>query len=784
MHGPIGGRSTSWRSVVPKLNGLAVAAIGALLLAGVGAGRIGVPLTGTLLGFIGVGLALAMEARGHRGIAAALALAVLVGAVATLWHHERLLPRMGSAPAHSGAGSAIWPATSTAVAGGLAALALLVGAASPATATILGIGVLALGVLGLTGRMLELHSTFVGTMPWVSALGATLLGSGLVLRVGSPPTPGSDLAARYTPYAAGATCLLATVLFWQSLVAHQRGELQRVVEMTAVGSLAELGAFTTSVTRALTHIAEEWNAAGRLPAAQWRYQSRLVLERLGGPRTVEWIDDEFDVLYVVHPGRSALGRAATANEPAPPVDDPGRTALLAARASLAPVATPAFAAEPDRAAFRLAVPLLRRGEPDGFVSALFEIDEMLDDLLAMRIHDYVITVFEGDRQIYGPRATAGPTCSWCRPYTLDLPGGRSWELRVQPSAELRETIETSFPQMILWSGILISILLTAMLQLLARERRGARDLARANRALHDEVISRRTAEDEIRTLATELEQRVRDRTRELATSNTALRNENALRQRTQATLETANQNLRHFASFVSHELRQPLATMALWSELLETSREVGLNDKGRGYLKQVRAAIDRMTGFLEAQLRLARVTYTQPTLEEDVDVAALIREVVGDGTLGLAASGATVEIGDLPTVHADSAQLRQLFRNLLENAVKYRRPGTPLVVHIHGQIATRDRTRYCEIRVSDNGQGFAEHDAEKIFDLFEQLPGRKSAGAGSGVGLAICRRIVEHHGGTIRAEGTPGSGATFIVELPFERCEGRDPDHDLEVIHA
>jgi signal transduction histidine kinase len=221
--------------------------------------------------------------------------------------------------------------------------------------------------------------------------------------------------------------------------------------------------------------------------------------------------------------------------------------------------------------------------------------------------------------------------------------------------------------------------------------------------------------------------------------------------------------------------------MALWAELLETKPEVGLNERGRGYLKQLKGAIDRMTGFLEAQLRLARITYTQPTLEEDVDLAALVREVIGDGTLGLHAARATVEVGDVPTVHADSGQMRQLFRNLLENAVKYRRSDTPLVVRIDGQITRRDGTRYCEIRVSDNGQGFAETDAEKIFDLFEQLPGRK--GGGSGVGLAICRRIVEHHGGTIRAEGLPGTGATFVIDLPLERCEGRDADAAPETLH-
>ncbi len=590
--------------------------------------------------------------------------------------------------------------------------------------------------------------------------------------------------ARYIPLAAGATCLLATVLFWQSIVAHQRAELQRVVEMTAVGSLAELGAFVRSVTRALNHIAEGWDAAGRLPAAQWRYQCRLVLERLGGPRAVEWIDDDFDVVYVVAPSRTRVAAAGRRNEPSPPVDDAARRALSTARTEHGPTATPAFAADdPNQFGFRLAVPLSRRGIPDGFVTALFAVDEMLDDLLATSIHDYIITVHDGDRQIYGPR-TALPPCPSCRDYTLDLPGGRRWVLWVRPSPELRATIESSFPEMILAAGILISILLTAMLEVLAHQRRGARDLARVNRSLHDEVASRRIAEQEIRTLATELEQRVRDRTAELASSNTALRNENALRQRAQATLESANRNLRHFASFVSHELRQPLATMALWADLLESNPDVGLNERGRGYLKQLHSSIDRMTAFLEAQLRLARVTYTQPTMEEDVDLAALVREVVGDGTLGLHRAGATVEIGDVPTVHADSGQMRQLFRNLLENAVKYRRPDASLLVRVAGRITEREGSRYCEIRVIDNGQGFAESDAEKIFDLFEQLPGRKAAGSGSGVGLAICRRIVEHHGGAIRAEGRPGEGATFIIDLPLQRCDRRDEDAPGAVIQA
>jgi signal transduction histidine kinase len=784
----------SWRSTLATVAGLLIVALGIVLGAawhldqatatGV-FGRWLVP-RGSALAFVAIGAALVARIRGWRRVAVGLAVIVIAAASVTLWYRAAELPGVPALAESVGAremetARGAFPASSTALCLVLAALGIVLVGRAPGAAWSLGIAVLALAILGVTGRWLDLQSTFVGMMPLGSAVASGLLGAGLSAAAWPRRASRVDLGSRYTPYAAGATCLLATVLFWQSLVTHQRTEIRRMVEMNAIGSLAELGAFVTSIRRTLEQIAEEWEAAGRLPATQWRYQSRLLLERLGGPRSVEWIDDDFDVVYVVLPRKP--GALAPTPDPAPPLDEAARRTLTAARATGNAAMTPTFLYDEDTWAVRLAVPLVRSGEPDGFVSVLFVTDEMLDALLAARIHDYLITVFDGDRQIYGPRvpATVAPR-SWCRPYTLDLPGGRSWEIWVRPSAELLATIETSFPQMILFSGTLIALLLTAMLQFLDRERRTARDLVRTNRALHEEVASRRIAEQEIRMLATELEQRVRERTTELATSNLALRSENALRQRAQATLESANDNLRHFASFVSHELRQPLATMALWAELLETNPDVGLNERGHGYLKQLRASIERMTSFLEAQLRLARVTYTQPTFEEDVDVAALIREVVSDGTLGLHQLGATIEIGDVPMVRADRGQLRQLFRNLIENAVKYRLPDVPMRIRIDGSIVPSHQSRHCQIRVRDNGQGFAETDAEKIFDLFEQLPGRKKT-TGSGVGLAICRRIVEHHGGTIRAEGKPGDGATFIIDLPLERCEGkRDEDAGTEVV--
>jgi signal transduction histidine kinase len=152
---------------------------------------------------------------------------------------------------------------------------------------------------------------------------------------------------------------------------------------------------------------------------------------------------------------------------------------------------------------------------------------------------------------------------------------------------------------------------------------------------------------------------------------------------------------------------------------------------------------------------------------ETVNLGALLADVVGELRPRIEQAGARVELGALPVVNADPSLLRRLFANLLENALKHPRAGAPLVVRVESDARAAENglgPRH-EIRIVDNGRGFPPDEATRIFEIFARLSGSGDV-EGKGLGLAICRRIAERHSGSIRAEGRPGQGATFLVTLP------------------
>jgi signal transduction histidine kinase len=242
--------------------------------------------------------------------------------------------------------------------------------------------------------------------------------------------------------------------------------------------------------------------------------------------------------------------------------------------------------------------------------------------------------------------------------------------------------------------------------------------------------------------------------------------------RAQAMLARSTNELRQFASFISHELRQPLASMRIWVELLGTTRKEVPEDRRQKYVKEITEAIRRMTEVLDTQLRFVQDTTSDAVSDEAVDLTELLRVLVASVEGELSRAGAAITVDGLATTQGDARQLRRLFRNLIENALTYRRPDVPLHVTIRGSVDEGDERRAAsyQIRVEDNGRGFAPELADEIFRMFRRA---ETTSTRAGVGLAVCRRIVEHHGGTIRAEGSPGSGATFVISLPMARCETR-----------
>ena len=259
---------------------------------------------------------------------------------------------------------------------------------------------------------------------------------------------------------------------------------------------------------------------------------------------------------------------------------------------------------------------------------------------------------------------------------------------------------------------------------------------------------------ELRAINETLEARVRERTGELSRLNKEL--------------TKRNQELQHFAYIASHDLQEPLRKITAFAGLtLEDYGEL-LDDQGRYYLERMENAARRMAQLLRDLLQYSRViTHGQPF--QPVDLQVLVAESVSDLDLSAAEAEADIKVSNLPTIEADPGQIQRLLRNLLTNALKFHRPGVPPRIEITAEVESYGALPdVCRIEVRDNGLGFEEKFSERIFMPFERLHARGKY-EGTGMGLAVCRRIAERHGGSIVARSQPGEGSSFIVRLPVRQ---------------
>jgi PAS domain S-box-containing protein len=254
---------------------------------------------------------------------------------------------------------------------------------------------------------------------------------------------------------------------------------------------------------------------------------------------------------------------------------------------------------------------------------------------------------------------------------------------------------------------------------------------------------------------------------------TEQRRDRAELERTTAALRRSNAELEQFAYVASHDLQEPLRKIRAFGDQLAGMLDGRLDDRAADYLRRMIGAAERMGTLIENLLSYSRASSRGMELS-DVALNAVVEEVLADLDQAIGGAQAHVEIGSLPRIEADPVQMRQLFQNLVANALKYRAPDTAPRVTIDGEyldhrervVAPGPAALLARIRVTDNGIGFQPEYAERIFELFQRLHGRDQYD-GTGIGLGMCRRIVTRHGGTITAEGRPGEGATFIVTLPL-----------------
>jgi signal transduction histidine kinase len=296
-----------------------------------------------------------------------------------------------------------------------------------------------------------------------------------------------------------------------------------------------------------------------------------------------------------------------------------------------------------------------------------------------------------------------------------------------------------------------------------------------------EQIERR--DEDLRQARDQLEHRVRQRTEELALKVDELESTEAELRRLATRLEASNRELQDFASVASHDLQEPLRKIQAFGGRLASRLGPALDPESGDYLERMQSATARMQALIDDLLALSRIS-TQPRELRPNSLEDVVRGVLADLETRIESSGAEVQVGPLPTIVADSTQMRQLFQNLLSNALKFVRPGVAPRIHISARPETDPggAPLWC-IAVQDNGIGFEEKYLDRIFTVFQRLQGR-AAYEGTGIGLAICRRIVERHGGHITARSRPGEGSTFLVTLPARPHQGgADVGRESEADH-
>jgi signal transduction histidine kinase len=240
-------------------------------------------------------------------------------------------------------------------------------------------------------------------------------------------------------------------------------------------------------------------------------------------------------------------------------------------------------------------------------------------------------------------------------------------------------------------------------------------------------------------------------------------------------LKRSNQSLEEFAFAASHDLQEPLRKIYTFSDRLKQSLSGQLSAEQRSAFDRIETASLRMKALIDDLLTYAQVSAkTEPF--QSVDLSKAVRAVLQDFETAIMETGAVVDCGQLGSVQGDERQLQQLFQNLIGNALKYRKPGVPPVVRIRCSKVRENeplpvalpqpgKGSYFLIEVKDNGIGFEQEHAEKIFQIFQRLHGRAEY-QGTGVGLAIVKRVADNHNGFVSASGMPGEGAVFHVLLP------------------
>ena len=304
------------------------------------------------------------------------------------------------------------------------------------------------------------------------------------------------------------------------------------------------------------------------------------------------------------------------------------------------------------------------------------------------------------------------------------------------------------------------------------------ELREANAKLEHDVLRRQSIETQLAQTVRDLEERNKElseaRDQALVEVHERERAELALRHKTEE-LVRSNHELDQFASVAAHDLQEPLHTIQVFCDLLRVKNGGQLNETGHEFLNRIVKASGRMQRLIQDLLIYSRLE-NQDRAMEPVQLQQIVDDILADFAVRIEEKQATVEVGELPVIESDKTQMRQLLQNVIGNALKFHKPGEPPYVRISATIMKERRQRdgvhseqLCQLLIEDYGIGMEPHHTERIFGMFRRLHARDEY-EGTGIGLAVCKKIVDRCGGKITVQSQTGQGSKFLITLPMNHA--------------